>query len=277
MSQIIDGNKLAASLTENLKDVVRQLSYAPVFCDVLVGEHGPSVKYVAKKRAAAEAVGISFLPAEFPETITTDELITAVRELNQVPHMCGLIVQLPLPEHIDTQAVLDVIDPRLDVDCLGTQRSEDFYAGEINLVPPTAGAVLYILDSLNLDLSNMIIVVVGQGKLVGLPVTHLLKQRELKHIAVVDKDTIDRVEILQNADVIISAVGKPNLIHGTDVKQGVVVIDAGTAESGASLKGDVHYESVAPRSKYITPVPGGVGPLTVAMLLKNVVQVAQAD
>jgi methylenetetrahydrofolate dehydrogenase (NADP+)/methenyltetrahydrofolate cyclohydrolase len=193
--------------------------------------------------------------------------------------MCGIIVQLPLPEHIDREAVLDAIDPELDVDCLGSSASENFYNNEsledISLVPPTALSCVKILDSLDIDLKTKNTVILGQGALVGKPVLKLLELRGL-YPAVLVNDSKNKEEILKNADVIISGIGKGGYINHDMIKEGVVLIDAGTSESNGSIVGDVDFDSVKNMDGFISPTPGGVGPVTVAMLLQNVVQVAES-
>ncbi|MFM7088258.1 MAG: bifunctional 5,10-methylenetetrahydrofolate dehydrogenase/5,10-methenyltetrahydrofolate cyclohydrolase [Candidatus Paceibacterota bacterium] len=271
---IIDGKKIAAEVLAEVKDGVARLSFEPVFCDVLVGDDFASKKYVEMKAKKAQSVGIKFYHADFPLSVTTDELVTAISKLNKVPYMCGIIVQLPLPAHLDEARVLAAIDPELDVDALGWVTNEKFYKSESALKLPTALACTRILDSLGIDLEHKHIVVLGQGKLVGKPVTKLLTERGLTPIPV-KSDTPNQIEILQKADVVISGIGHGNYIKGDMVKDGVVLIDAGTSESGAGLVGDVDMDSVKDKATYLSPCPGGVGPVTVAMLLANVLQVAQ--
>ena len=190
--------------------------------------------------------------------------------------MCGIIVQLPLPKILDSRKILDAIDPNLDVDCLGAVASNKFYRGLSNggISFPTALACMALLDSLNLDLKVKSIVVLGQGDLVGKPVTALLHFRGL-HPTVITRKTEDKEKLIKQADVIISGIGHGKYITGDMVKSGVVIIDAGTSESNGGISGDVDLESVRSVASYVSPVPGGVGPVTVAMLLQNVLTVAQ--
>lgn len=287
---IIDGRKIAYEIISNLKSEVAALPVQPVFCDILVGRNPVSAQYVDLKAKKAESVGIKFLRADFKENIATADLIKEIQKLNQAENMCGLIVQLPLPPALDRRAVLDAIDPSIDVDCIGQSRSGKFYGGDMEIVPPTAAAVMQILDSLRLDLASKNILVVGQGELVGRPVAFLLKQRIIAFaddsalpdtavmpgINVADINTKNTLELMKNADVIISAAGQPKLITAEKIKPGAVVIDAGAAEDGGEIVGDVDFASVENIASAVSPVPGGVGPVTVAMLLKNVVQVAKA-
>ncbi|MFA6000438.1 MAG: bifunctional 5,10-methylenetetrahydrofolate dehydrogenase/5,10-methenyltetrahydrofolate cyclohydrolase, partial [Candidatus Paceibacterota bacterium] len=241
-----------------------------------VGEDPVSVQYVKMKARMAGSVGIKFQNAFFPSSITTEELLKEIENLNKVENMCGIISQLPLPEHIDKRLALDAIDARLDVDCLGTSASTNFYNGDFSLGFPTALACLYLLDSLDLDLKNKNIVIIGKGELVGRPVKKLLEARNLATFVVDSKTTEEeKAKVLQEADVIISATGQGKMLTGNMVKRGAVLIDAGTSESNAGIVGDIDLESISDVAGYVSPVPGGVGPVTVAILLQNVLKVAK--
>ena len=272
--QIIDGKKLRGEILEEIKRQVAALPFVPIFCDVLVGEDPASAQYVRMKRKTAESAGIKFHNANFPATITTKELIKEIKILNGMQNMCGIILQLPLPEHIDRRLALDAIDPHLDVDCLGTKASAEFYSGKTDLGFPTALACMSLLDSLGLDLKDKKIVCLGQGELVGKPVLALLKFRGLDAVPVVRK-TENKEKIIKEADIIISGIGHGKHITRDMVKPGVVLVDAGTSEDKNAIVGDVDLESVRDVASYVSPVPGGVGPVTVAMLLNNVLTVAK--
>jgi methylenetetrahydrofolate dehydrogenase (NADP+)/methenyltetrahydrofolate cyclohydrolase len=189
--------------------------------------------------------------------------------------MCGLIVQLPLPKHIDRRAVTEAIDLNIDVDSLTEKNSTQFYSGQKALIFPAALAVLEILDSTQIDLKSKNIVMLGEGELVGKPVAYLLRNRGLA-VTTINKSTENKKEILKNADVIISAIGVPKFLSGDMIKEGSIIIDAGTSESEGGIAGDVDFESVKDVAGYISPVPGGVGPVTVSMLLQNVLEVAES-
>ena len=284
---IIDGRKLRDEILAKIKKQAVSLSFQPIFCDVLVGNDPVSVQYVNMKAKTAESAGIKFHRADFPETISAEKLISEIKKLNEVPNMCGIIVQLPLPESLDSRQILDAIDSRLDVDCLGTIASEKFYNGEINLGFPTAFACMVILDSLKLDLSNKKIVVLGQGDLVGKPVAYLLRLRRFSvdtitrktptrnASSIADAGGENKETLIKNADVIISGMGNGKYIAGNMIKKGAVLIDAGTSESNAGIVGDIDLESVKDVAGFVSPVPGGVGPVTVAMLFNNVLTVAK--
>lgn len=278
--QIIDGRKLRTEILSKVKMGVAELPFVPVFCDVLVGDDSASRQYVDMKAKTAEMVGIHFYGANFQASISTEDLIKEIQVLNKVKNMCGIIVQLPLPESIDKQRVFDAIDPKLDVDCLGSVASERFYAGDTVLGFPTALSCMALLDSIGLDndpstsLRTRKIVVLGQGMLVGKPVTALLNLRNLSPV-VISKSTENKEKLIKEADVIISGIGKGKHITSDMIKKGVVLIDAGTSEGKGGIVGDVDSESVKDVAGYLSPVPGGVGPVTVAMLLNNVLKVAK--
>ena len=273
--QIIDGKKLRNEILEKVKAEVASLHFQPIFCDVLVGDDPASAQYVRMKAKTAESVGIKFYNANFAKNITTEELIQEIKKINNIPDMCGIIIQLPLPEGLDKRKILDAIDSHLDVDCLGMEASKEFYNGNISLGFPTALSCMALLDSVNVDLKNKNIVILGHGDLVGKPVEALLKFRGLNTV-VITRKTENKEELIKNADIIISGMGHGKFITGDMIKDGAVLVDAGTSESNAGIVGDVDLESVKDIASFVSPVPGGVGPVTVAMLLNNVLSVAKS-
>jgi len=286
---IVDGKKLSREILEEVKREIATLPFVPVFCDVLVGSDSASIQYVGMKARAAERLGMKFYSADFPDSISEESLIEEIKKIELVPNICGIIVQLPLPpKFIDKKIILDAVPENLDVDCLGHLASDRFYKGENDIGFPTALACMAILDSLNLDLTNKNVVVLGQGDLVGKPVTALLRFRGLNPTVITRKTPArdaygmavaggeDKEKLMKEADVIISGIGHGKHITGEMIKEGVVLIDAGTSESKGGIVGDVDLESVKDVASFVSPVPGGVGPVTVAMLLKNVLTVAQS-
>jgi methylenetetrahydrofolate dehydrogenase (NADP+)/methenyltetrahydrofolate cyclohydrolase len=275
---ILDGKKIKDEILTKIKKEVATLPFTPIFCDVLVGNDPASFQYVQMKKKNAEMVGIEFHSANFPETITTIDLIKEIKILNKISNMCGIIVQLPLPAHLDRQMILDSIDPELDVDCLGAVAGEKFYKNynsENDLGFPAAVSCMVLLDSIKIDLDSKKIVVLGQGNLVGKPVVAFLKFRGLKP-EIIKSKTENKEELIKQADVIISGMGQGKYITGDMIKRGAILIDAGTSEDNGSIVGDVDLESVKDVAGYVSPVPGGVGPVTVAILLKNVLTVAKS-
>ncbi|MBP9686714.1 MAG: bifunctional 5,10-methylenetetrahydrofolate dehydrogenase/5,10-methenyltetrahydrofolate cyclohydrolase [Candidatus Doudnabacteria bacterium] len=261
---LIDGKQIAADLYGRLRQQVQALPVQPVLCDIVVGEDPVQQQFVRVKARRAAEVGMVFrvmsLPADASETAIKAAVLRAADS-----EADGVIVQLPLPAGISTEAVLACIPSAKDVDGL--------VPGSVH-VPPTARAVVHMLDSLGQNLTGLHFVVVGQGRLVGKPVTQLLQARKYT-VAVVDATTPDIAEVTRSADVLISAVGRPGLIATAMVKPGAIIIDAGTSESGGSVVGDVASEALG-QAAFATPVPGGVGPVTVAMLFANVLRAAEA-
>lgn len=273
--QLIDGRKIRDEILIDLKKRVEQLPFVPVFCDVLVGDDLVSRQYVDMKEKIAQKLGIQTHRAFFEKNISTEELIFEIKKISEIPNISGIIVQLPLQKHINTQEVLNNIPENLDVDVLGNESANKFYANEKSFIFPTALAILHILKLTNIDLADKNIVVVGQGVLVGKPITHLLLNKGLK-VFTINENTQNKNEIIKNADVVISATGNALMIKGNMLKSGVVLIDAGTSESSGGVVGDVDYVSVGEIASAISPTPGGVGPVTVAMLMQNLVISAES-
>lgn len=283
---IFNGKEFSNLILNDLKKRIDNLDFVPEFSDILVGSDGPSLRYVNMKKRIAEQIGINFIDGNLPNNTTTQDIIEKIKELSLRPNMCGIIVQLPLPDNIDTQKVLDSIPIELDVDGLSSEYCNLFYntkSFENMLIMPTVSAVNKILyQATNNNLAQKNIAIVGQGKLVGKPITHLLQtQNTLIHsggqVKIIDSQTDENLkkEILENADIIITAVGKPGIITGNEIKQDVIVIDAGTLEIENVLLGDVDFESVKDKVSFITPTPGGVGPVTVACLMENIIKVSE--
>lgn len=273
---IIDGKKIAQELCDKLAKEVKALSAQPLLCDVVVGNDPVSLQYVNVKKKKAEENGFAFKAIVLPEESTTEEVVRAVKEANIVPNMSGLIVQLPLPAHIDRAQVTEAIDPKFDVDCLTEKNSKAFYNNEDSFAFPTALACMKLLESTGVALAGKHVVIVGEGELVGLPVKALLERRHISATSI-NSSTENKAELIKNADVLISATGAAKSITGDMIQEGVLIIDAGTAESNsgptngrASIVGDVDFESVKDKVSFIAKVPGGVGPVTVSMLLSNV-------
>ncbi len=272
---VIDGKKIAAKILQQVSRQVAALPFVPVFCDILVGNDPASAQYVKMKAEAAEKVGMKFLNANFSAGITTDQLVREIKKINLTPNLCGLIVQLPLPAGLDKGKVLNAIDPAIDVDCTGEVNTRLFYSGRANMEFPTAKAIMKIVDGYIEDVKTKKSLIMGFGQLVGRPVSFFFEQRGWPY-AVARSKTENMDSLLKEADVIITAAGKPNLITGEKIKPGCVVIDAGTSEGdGGGLVGDVDFSSVSKVASVVSPVPGGVGPITVACLLENVCGVAK--
>ncbi len=270
-NNIIDGRAIAASLFSDIKKRVESLSFQPLLCDVIVGSDIVSLSYVHIKEKRAQQCGMDFSLIHLPEVSNEEVVIQAIQTEQKKSNLSGLIVQLPLPGHLDSVKVLEAIDTVVDVDGINPNSTHE-------LVPPTAGAIMYILDVVaeqnSINLSEQNYAVIGNGDLVGKPVAEQLKKRGYNFTTVL-ADTENRANILKSATVIISGVGKASILKGDEVSDGVIVIDAGTSEEGGSIAGDVEFETVGRKARLITPSPGGVGPVTVAKLLENVLIVAE--
>jgi len=222
---IIDGRKIADKILSEIKTEILTLPFRPIFCDILVGDDAVSRSYVNIKGKKAMEIGMDFLPMFFPKDASQEKLVAEIQKLNQIPELCGLVVQLPLPEQCDERAVLDAVAQDLDVDCMGRENQQIFYSKQPGLALPTAGAIFEIFKQLQIA-EDKFIAVIGKGDLVGKPVAHLLTQKGY-HVATADKKTQDLKAFCLQADVVISATGIPGLITGDMIKPGSIVIDAG--------------------------------------------------
>jgi methylenetetrahydrofolate dehydrogenase (NADP+) / methenyltetrahydrofolate cyclohydrolase len=271
---IINGRALAQEIFLDIRAEVVKLSFKPLLCDVVVGDDPVSLSYVKIKQTKALECGLDFSLVHLPEGSMTEDVLAAIEREQEKENLCGLIVQLPLPKNIDSEKVLKAIDPAKDVDVINPISSQRFYNNEVTLIPPTPGSILHILEQLPDNLSAESFLVLGQGELVGKPITHLLRKRGYE-VNTAIANTPNKDKLLKNATVIITGVGKAGILKGEEISDGVIIIDAGTSESEGSIQGDVDFETVSPKARYITPSPGGVGPITVAKLLENVLNVAK--
>jgi len=265
MAKILSGEQLSKRVLTSLKRKrKKRLSLAVVF----VGENKVSLKYVTEKEKAARELKVRFRLVHLPLNISQTRLEQQIKKIGKDSKVSGMIVQLPLPRRLNTQRVLDLIPTKKDVDVLSSVSFSDFALGLLPILPPTVAAIGLLLKKAKKDLEGKKVVVVGAGRLVGLP-TALWATHQGASVSMVQKGTKNTSRIISKADIIISGVGKPGLITGKMIKKGAVVIDAGTSVEGGSMKGDIDFKSVSKKAGYITPVPGGVGPLTVACLFKN--------
>lgn len=271
---ILDGKKLSQKLLEELRRGIATLGQKLRLAVVVVGKDPVVAQFTAQKKKAAESVGIDVRIYPFEEKITTNALRKRLAEIVHEEKNTGVIVQLPLPEYINMRYILDSVKLEKDVDMLAARSLGNLAAGKSPILPPVAGAIKAFFEEYQIDYKNKYMVVVGAGALVGRPVALWLLNEKVT-FSVIRSGTQNPEEFLKRADIIISGVGKPKFITGGMIKEGVVVIDAGTSESEGKVVGDVDFDSVSPQASYITPVPGGVGPVTVAMLLKNLVTLAK--
>lgn len=275
MHNILDGRKVSQKIKNKLMTRVKRMKYKPALAVVYAGDDPASLSYIKAKEKAAKEIGVDFLFYKFPAQVSEKKIISLIQRLNRDDDVSGIIVQLPLPKHLSKNKIINAIALERDVDVLSDESRKKFEKGEPAFVPPPAGAVLEFLKIAKKPLDKSIVVVVGRGMLVGEPVAMLLKQKA-KKLIICDQKTKDLSIETKKADILISAVGKPDLIKKEMVKKGVVVIDAGTAKHFGKIVGDVDFAGVSSKASYITPVPGGVGPVTVAKLLENVVKAAKS-
>ncbi|MFA6254104.1 MAG: bifunctional 5,10-methylenetetrahydrofolate dehydrogenase/5,10-methenyltetrahydrofolate cyclohydrolase [Candidatus Paceibacterota bacterium] len=261
---IVDGKKLADDIKTTLRLALLAQGKNLRLDVILVGDNLVSQKYVKRKKKVGEEIGIEVIVHELMREITQIELEEEIENLNNNERVNGIIVQLPLPPQIDQEKILNLVSPDKDIDALSR---------EAKVLSPTVGAIREILEKNKVSLAGKRVVVVGNGKLVGRPVSVWLTQEGVS-VEVIDIDTKNPEEALLQADIIVSGVGKPGLITSDKIKEGVVLIDAGTAESGGQLKGDAD-PACAEKCSLFTPVPGGVGSLTVVMLFKNLLELSQ--
>lgn len=277
MGTLIDGKKIASKLHTLLAVRVKRLTHqgiTPHLGVILVGNHAPSATYVRKKQEAAAELGIACSIHRFAATTTPANLIAASRSIQEDAQLTGLIIQLPLPERLYIPEVLNSIDPAIDVDCLTNQQLGRLVMNTEGLVPPTPGAVLTILEELAINPAGKNITIVGTGALVGKPLAILLMNAGAS-VATCNSRTTDIASKCREADILVCGVGKKNIIRGDMIKPGAVVIDTGISFEGKKMYGDVNVEEVLERAAFVTPTPGGVGPITVARLLWNTVLAAE--
>ena len=271
-ARIIDGKRIAAELREEVRQRVQQLrekaGKAPGLAVILVGDDPASATYVRSKTKACQEAGILSRRLTPPGDVSQSDLLCIVRELNRDPAIHGILVQLPLPKHLDERAVLESVDPAKDVDGITFASIGRLVENQPLFVPCTPAGILELLDREEIAIQGRRAVVVGRSELVGKPVSFLLLHRHAT-VTICHSHTADLASETRRADILVAAVGKPRMITGDMIKPGAVVIDVGINRIGDTLVGDVEFESAVQVASAITPVPGGVGPTTVAMLLKN--------
>ena len=269
---LIDGRQLAKEIRHATKEEVALISATkrPTLAVVLVGDDKPSHTYVRTKQRAAKKAGIGFSLTTLPQTATKEDIIESIASIQTDPDITGLICQLPLPHREWENDVINSILPEIDVDCLTDTNLGKLVTGTNTIVPPTPGAVMDILDSLSIDVRGKHVVIVGTGPLVGRPLAIMMMNAEAT-VVTCNEHTTHLKKLCKKADILVSAVGKKHLITKNMVKKGAIVIDAGVDFDNGRMFGDVDVDHVSKRASYVTPTPGGVGPLTVARLLKNTV------
>ncbi len=280
--QLIDGKAVAAKIKEEIsaevKDIVAKGGRCPHLAAILVGHDGGSETYVKNKVIACEQCGFESTLIRFENNVSEEELLGKVRELNEDEGVDGYIVQLPLPKHIDEQKIIMAIDYRKDVDGFHPVNVGRMAIGLPCFISATPLGILTLLQRYGIEMSGKKCVVLGRSNIVGKPMAQLMMQKQYgdSTVTVCHSHSVTLKEECRNADIIIAAIGRPNFVTGDMVKEGAVVIDVGTTrvpdstkKKGFRLNGDVKFDEVAPKCSFITPVPGGVGPMTICSLMKN--------
>lgn len=276
-AKIIDGKAIAEKILIKVRTWVDELKtqdIIPKLAVILVGDNKPSQTYVRKKQEAAEQVGIEFSLHKYPADISKEELVKEIEKIQGDTKLCGLIVQLPLPQPLYTQEVLNAIDPDIDVDCLTNVNLGRLIKRTGFLLPPTPYAVKTILKNLGISVEGKNICIIGAGALVGKPLAIILLNK-LATVTVCNSQTADLKAKCRASEIIVTAAGKKDLLRGNMVSRGTIVIDTGICFENNKMYGDVNFAEVSKKAGYITPVPGGVGPITVALLLKNTITCAK--
>lgn len=277
--KILDGKAVSLKVKESVKvraGKLKKFGVEPTLAVVLVGEDKASQTYVRAKEKACNEYGIKSVAHRLSENTTQNELLALINVLNLDDSIHGILVQLPLPKHIDTNVVLAAIDPRKDVDGFHAVNVGKLVSGLDGFVPCTPLGVMEILKEYGIDVAGLNAVVIGRSNIVGKPMANLLLNASAT-VTVTHSKTKNLKEICKNADLIVAAIGKPFFLKADMVKDGAVVVDVGINRlDDGRLVGDVDFDEVAPKCSYITPVPGGVGPMTIAMLLNNTILAAQA-
>ena len=284
--QILNGKEAAQAIKDSLKLEVAQLSTGgktvPHLVAILVGNSGASETYVAAKVKACEEVGFKSTLIRFETTITSFKLLDVIRELNGDPEVDGILVQLPLPDHISADEVINTIDPLKDVDGFHPNTIGKMVLGQPSFIPATPYGIMLLLEHYKIETKGKHAIVIGRSNIVGRPMSILLSGSGMQGnctVTICHSHTKNIAEICASGDIIIAALGRPDFIKKEMIKPGAVVIDVGitrvpdqSKKSGYRLVGDVDFDQVAPECSFITPVPGGVGPMTIAALMKNTFQ-----
>ena len=273
MAKIIDGKKISADIRSEIKAECESFrnehGYAPGLAVIIVGEDPASQVYVRNKKRACEEVGFISESYDLPFDTKEDELIALIKRLNQEKHIHGILVQLPLPKHIDEKKVLLTITPEKDVDAFHPVNVGKIMIGDYSFLPCTPAGVMELIKRSGVEISGKRCVVIGRSNIVGKPMAMLLLHAN-GTVTVCHSKTENLAEICRDADILVASIGKPNFVTADMVKEGAVVIDVGINRlPDGKLCGDVDYLEVERKASYITPVPGGVGPMTITMLLKN--------
>lgn len=277
MATILDGKKLRDKILTELKVKLDGFEKKPTLVVIWVGENPASKIYVNNKKKTAEQLGINSVVINYPETVSEKELLAKIEELNNDEGVTAILVQLPLPKHISKENVMNTISPKKDVDGFTPYNVGKLFSGEVPIVYPcTPKGVLLLLDEYNIDLDGKHAVVVGRSNIVGRPMSQMLLNRNAT-VTICHSHTKNLSDIIKTADVVVSAVGK-NIIEGEMLKPDCVIVDVGIfKDEGGKTRGDVDFERASQKASYISPVPGGVGPMTITSLMLNTVELFEKN
>ena len=279
MANIINGKEISAAIRAEIKEATERLvaesGVRPGLAVIIVGEDPASQVYVRNKKRACDEVGFYSESYELPESTTQDELNALVDRLNKDENIHGILCQLPLPKHLDENEVIMRIDPKKDVDAFHPENVGKIMIGDYSFLPCTPAGVMALLERSGIDVCGKECVVVGRSNIVGKPQAMLLLHAN-GTVTICHSRTKNLAEVCRRADILVAAIGKADFFTGDMIKEGAIVIDVGmNRRADGKLTGDVDFESVAPKASYITPVPGGVGPMTITMLMQNTLTAAK--
>lgn len=267
--QILDGKKISQKIQEELKEKVSSLKTKPCLAVILVGDDKASQAYVRNKEKAAQYIGINTTTYKLEESTSTEDLLALIDKLNNDSSVNGILTQLPLPKHIDKAKVLFSILPEKDIDAFHPTNVGHLHLGTPKMVPCTPAGIIRLLDTYKIPIDGKNAVVIGRSNIVGKPIAQLLLERNAT-VTLTHSHTHNLKDIVKNADIIVAAIGKPKFVTKDFIKEGAVIIDVGiNRDKNNKLVGDVDFENVKDLTSFISPVPGGVGPLTVAMLMEQ--------
>lgn len=280
MGQLINGKEVAAKIKEEIKEFVSNRKEGnlkvPKIASILVGEDGGSIYYMNSQEKVAVSLGVGFLKVVLKEESTDEEVIKEIHRLNEDDSVQGIILQLPLPKHLNEKKIIKEISVKKDIDCLTFESQGKLYMGEPGFLPCTPNSVVTLIKSLNIDVNGKNVVVLGRSNIVGKPVAQLLLN-ENATVTICHSKTKNLKEVCKRADILVVAIGRPKFIDESYVNENAVIIDVGTSRFEGKITGDVDFDKVIDNCSALTPVPGGVGALTTTLLIKNACEALKED
>ena len=272
MTEILDGKKLSLKITDELKEKVSKLEKKPKLAVILIGNNPASQIYVRNKQKKAEEIGFESLVFPLPEDISEANLLEHIYILNEDDNINGILLQLPIPKHLNQQRILEAIEPTKDVDGFTTYNFGRLALGyKPYAIPCTPKGIIKLLEEYNIEIEGKNALVIGRSNIVGKPISLLLQQKNAT-VTMAHSKTKNLKEIALNSDIIVCAIGKPKMITADFIKEGAIIIDVGINRTENGLCGDVDFAEVSKKTSFITPVPGGIGPMTIAMLMENTLE-----